>query len=129
MSDTVQECWLPPPFAFFPFTSPAVRSRVPPDSVSTILQNQTLQSYEQGQMVKPTQARPLDFSQSSSPMDTAVLPLQNKQLTSCTDSISHTLAHTPPSPRASFQSEDDEGTTSTENNWQEVRSTKRRKVT
>jgi len=36
VSDTGQECWLPPPFAFFPFTSPPVRFRVPPDSVSTI---------------------------------------------------------------------------------------------
>jgi len=35
VSDTVQDCWLPPPFAFFPFTSPPVRFRVPPDSVST----------------------------------------------------------------------------------------------
>jgi len=36
VSDTVQDCWLPPPFAFFPFTSPPVRFRVPPDSVSTL---------------------------------------------------------------------------------------------
>jgi len=35
VSDTGQDCWLPPPFAFFPFTSPPVRFRVPPDSVST----------------------------------------------------------------------------------------------
>ena len=40
-SDTVHDCWLPPPFAFFPFTSPAVRLRVPPDSVSTILHSET----------------------------------------------------------------------------------------
>ena len=36
MSDTGQGCWLPPPLAFFPFTSPPVRFRVPPDSVSTL---------------------------------------------------------------------------------------------
>ena len=28
--------WLPTPFASFPFTSPPVRRRVPPDSVSTL---------------------------------------------------------------------------------------------
>ena len=36
-SDTVQDCWLPTPFASFPFTSPPVLRRVPPDSVSTLL--------------------------------------------------------------------------------------------
>ena len=35
-SDTVQDCWLPTPFASFPFTSPPVLRRVPPDSVSTL---------------------------------------------------------------------------------------------
>ena len=35
-SDTVQDCWLPTPFASFPFTSPSVLRRVPPDSVSTL---------------------------------------------------------------------------------------------
>ena len=35
-SDTVQDCWLLTPFASFPFTSPPVRHRVPPDSVSTL---------------------------------------------------------------------------------------------
>jgi len=40
-SDTVHECWLPPPFAFFPFTSPPVRFRVPSDSVSTLPQLNT----------------------------------------------------------------------------------------
>ena len=34
-SDTVQDCWLPTPFASFPITSPHVLRRVPPDSVST----------------------------------------------------------------------------------------------
>jgi len=37
-SDTVQECWLPTPFTSFPFTSPPVLRRVPPDSVSTLPQ-------------------------------------------------------------------------------------------
>ena len=36
-SDTVHECWLPTPFASFPFTSPPVLRRVPSDSVSTLL--------------------------------------------------------------------------------------------
>ena len=36
-SDTVHECWLPTPFAFFPFTSPPVLRLVPSDSVSTLL--------------------------------------------------------------------------------------------
>ena len=36
MSDTVHDCWLPPPFAFFPFTSPPVRFRVPSHSVSAL---------------------------------------------------------------------------------------------
>jgi len=31
-----EDCWLPNPFASFPFTSPPVRRRVPPDSVSTL---------------------------------------------------------------------------------------------
>ena len=35
-SDTVHECWLPTPFASFPFTSPPALRRVPSDSVSTI---------------------------------------------------------------------------------------------
>ena len=35
-SDTVQDCWLPTPFASFPFTSPPVLRRVPPDSISTL---------------------------------------------------------------------------------------------
>jgi len=35
-SDTVQDCWLPTPFASFPFTSPPVLRRVPPDFVSTL---------------------------------------------------------------------------------------------
>ena len=37
MSDTVHDCWLPPPFAFFPFISPPVRFRVPSLSVSALL--------------------------------------------------------------------------------------------
>ena len=35
-SDTVESCWLPTPFASFPFTSPPVRRRVPSDSVSIL---------------------------------------------------------------------------------------------
>ena len=35
-SDTVHECWLPTPFASFPFTSSPVLRRVPSDSVSTL---------------------------------------------------------------------------------------------
>jgi len=35
-SDTVHDCWLPPPFAFFPFTSPPVRFRVPSHSISAL---------------------------------------------------------------------------------------------
>ena len=31
-----EDCWLPTPFASFPFTSPPVRHRVPSDSVSTL---------------------------------------------------------------------------------------------
>ena len=31
-----ENCWLPSPSASFPFTSPPVRHRVPPDSVSTL---------------------------------------------------------------------------------------------
>ena len=31
-----ENCWLPTPIASFPFTSPPVRRRVPPDSVSTL---------------------------------------------------------------------------------------------
>ena len=36
-SDTVQDCWLPTPFAYYPFTSPPVRRRVPSDSERAIL--------------------------------------------------------------------------------------------
>ena len=36
-SDIVEGCWLPTPFASFPFTSLPVRRRVPSDSVSTLL--------------------------------------------------------------------------------------------
>ena len=32
----LKTAWLPTPFASFPFTSPPVRRRVPPDSVSTL---------------------------------------------------------------------------------------------
>ena len=39
-SDTVQDSWLPTLFASFPFTSPPVLRRVPPDSVSTLLMNE-----------------------------------------------------------------------------------------
>ena len=35
-SDTVQDCWLPTPFASFPFTSSPVRHRVPSDSERAI---------------------------------------------------------------------------------------------
>jgi len=35
-SHTVHECWLPTPFASFPFTSPPVLRRVPSDSISTL---------------------------------------------------------------------------------------------
>jgi len=35
-SDTVQDCWLPTPFASFPITSPPVLRSVPPDSVCTL---------------------------------------------------------------------------------------------
>ena len=38
-SDTVQDCWLPTPFAYFPFTSPPVRHRVPSDSERAVLQS------------------------------------------------------------------------------------------
>jgi len=31
-----EDCWLPTPFASFPFTSPPMRRCVPPDSVSTL---------------------------------------------------------------------------------------------
>ena len=31
-----EDCWLPTLFASFPFTSPPVRRRLPPDSVSTL---------------------------------------------------------------------------------------------
>jgi len=34
-----EDCWLPTSFASFPFTSPPVCRRVPPDSVSTLQQN------------------------------------------------------------------------------------------
>jgi len=33
----VQDCWLPTPLACFPFTSPPVRHRVPPDSACALL--------------------------------------------------------------------------------------------
>jgi len=36
VSDTVHDSWLPPPFAFVPFTSPPVRFRVPSHSVSAL---------------------------------------------------------------------------------------------
>jgi len=45
----LKTAWLPTPFASFPFTSPPVRRRVPPDSVSTlpmILQQRTLSRME-----------------------------------------------------------------------------------
>jgi len=32
----VQDCWLPTPLACFPFTSPPVRHRVPPDSACAL---------------------------------------------------------------------------------------------
>ena len=32
----LETAWLPTPFASFPFTSPPVRHRVPPDSVTTL---------------------------------------------------------------------------------------------
>ena len=35
-SDTVQDCWLPTPLAYFPFTSPPVRHRLPSDSERAI---------------------------------------------------------------------------------------------
>jgi len=35
-SHTVLECWIPTPFASFPFTSPPVLRRVPSDSFSTL---------------------------------------------------------------------------------------------
>ena len=37
-----EACWLPTPFASFPFTSPPVRRSVPPDSVSTLLSLEAL---------------------------------------------------------------------------------------
>ena len=52
-------------------------------------QNQKTQYYEQSQLVKPMQTQPLDFSQSSSPMNTAVLPIQNPQQTSRSASGQH----------------------------------------
>jgi len=36
---TVPDCWLPTPFASFPFTSPPMRHRVQSDSVSTLTSN------------------------------------------------------------------------------------------
>jgi len=36
VSSQAENCWLPSPFASFPFTSPPVRHRVPSDSVSTL---------------------------------------------------------------------------------------------
>jgi len=41
-----EDCWLPTLFASFPFTSPPVRRRVPPDSVSTLPQNQRVRATE-----------------------------------------------------------------------------------
>ena len=43
-SDTVHDCWLPTPFAYFPFTSPPVRHRVPSDSERAIPQIKNLHS-------------------------------------------------------------------------------------
>jgi len=40
-SHTVHECWIPTPFASFPFTSPPVLRRVPSDSISTLIQIRT----------------------------------------------------------------------------------------
>ena len=44
-SDTVHECWLPTPFASFPFTSPPMLRRVPSDSVSTLPINSSLSTH------------------------------------------------------------------------------------
>jgi len=45
---TVQGCWLPTPFGFFPFTSPPVRHRVPSRSERPIhLQDQSLSQHPQ----------------------------------------------------------------------------------
>ena len=41
---TVEGCWLPTPFASFPFTSPLVRHRVPSDSERAIPSCSTEQS-------------------------------------------------------------------------------------
>ena len=93
------------------------------------LHNQSPQSYEQSQIGMHTQTHPLDISHSSSQMDTAELPQQNQQQLSCPANSARTVFYTQPTTKAPFSSEDGEGTESTENNWQVVRSTKRRKVT
>jgi len=43
-----EDCWLPTPFASFPFTSPPVRRRVPPDSVCTLPNFPTLSHVRNG---------------------------------------------------------------------------------
>jgi len=50
-SDTVQDCWLPTPFASFPFISPPVLRRVPPDSVSTLHTRNMLKKTNKNRML------------------------------------------------------------------------------
>ena len=41
----MQDCWLPTPLACFPFTSPPVRHRVPPDSACALPTNVCAEQY------------------------------------------------------------------------------------
>jgi hypothetical protein len=82
----------------------------------------------QGQMALPRSPQPLDFSSTMFQTSTATLPIQHQPFTSGRTSTSQVLTLTPHIHRMPSSSEDEEGSSPSKKGWQNVSSSKRRKV-
>jgi len=83
---------------------------------------------KQGQSAIPRSPQPLDLSSLTFQMDTDVFPLQHQPCTSGRASAPQASPITPHIHRMSSSSEVDEGISPPKNGWQNVSSSKRRKV-
>jgi hypothetical protein len=82
----------------------------------------------QGQLALPGSPQPLDLSSPMFQAGTATLPIQHQPCTPGRTSASQVLTLTPHVHRMSSSSEDEEGSSPPKNGWQNVSSSKRRKV-
>jgi len=85
-------------------------------------------TFQQGQSAIPRSPQPLDLSSLTFQTDTDVLPMQHQPCISGRASAPQALPITPHVHRMSSSIEDDEGLSPPKNGWQNVSSSKRRKL-